>query len=1019
MTKSYLIKLFEATSIDAYKNILAITFTNKAVDEMKGRIINYLIAFTREDIAKDDEAMLSQLSGELDVPKDKLCSKSKRILLHLLHNYAAFDVSTIDGFTHRILRTFAKDLGLSQNFEVALNTKEILIEAVDRIIAQAGKEKLLTQTIITYSLSKIDEDKSWDVSQQLYEVAQLLTSENNTKYLKQISDKSLIDFERYNKKLWLEMNAQKNTVQEAIVSFQMLCKKYDLNKEDFSGGYVFNFFNSLKKNVERQKFDAKYMITIASEPLYPNRVSLEVKNTFDQIQPQIAELFFTAKKAVLRIQFLKVLDKNIIPLSLLNRIQAEVNKIKEERNLLLISEFNELISNTIKDQPAPFIYERLGERYKHYFIDEFQDTSLLQWQNLLPLVEYRLDTSATAKEGSLMLVGDAKQAIYRFRGGKAQQFIDLIDDKNPFRYEKELITLGHNYRSDRQIIDFNNAFFSYLSTTQSNPQYATLFEKAGQEKIKEAEGYVDVEFFEAKTIEELHEVIPPKVVEIIITLQENGVSYQDIAILTRKKQEGIIIANAVSEAQIPIISSETLLISNSAKVLLIISVLKLLLHPEDDHIKLDILEFVLPNSFSEEKKHSFIVNALAVESIDFFNQLQSIDIYVDPKKSLSLPFYDMIEDLVRSFNLIDEPESYVIKLLDEVFAFSQRSNKGITGFLDYWESSKNSISLNAPQDVDAVNIMTIHKSKGLQFPVVIYPYASEKADFRNSDHIWIKNDPPLDDIEVSYIKANKRLENFEETTHEVQYLLAEKELDALNLTYVAHTRAKHQLYILAYDHDKKSEIFNSSAQLKNFLQHNNTWIEGESKYIFGDLSYKTSKDQRPQKTVIMQTLISSSLATQGLQMVTKQGRMWDTSRQGAIEKGLIYHELLAHVTDQTSIDAALKEAIQDELFTEDQKDDFEKMLTNIITHPKLNDYFNNDLIIHNERDVFYDGEILRPDRVVISGNSATIIDYKTGGERSIHEEQISLYKKAYQSLGFNVSQCVLIYLNESVSIKYV
>ena len=432
LVKAYLKILFSSSNQYLFKNILAITFTNKAVAEMKERIIDMLKTFSEAAILKTSSSMFNDICEELEIEPKELHEKSKKLLNTIIHNYAAFDISTIDGFTHKLIRTFAHDLKLPLNFEVELDQDLLLNEAVDSLIAKAGTDDALTKILVDFAIEKADDDKSWDVSFDFNKIAKLLVNENDMPFIETLKHKTLSDFKGLKANLKKDIVSFEKQIIEEAQSVLTLIEEAGLEFGDFSRGSLPKHFQNLVNKKFDVNFDLNWQIDLLeNNPLYPKKVSDDVASIINQIQPRLVNAFKNTKQFVFHLKFLKAFYKNVTPLSVLNAINNELNILKIEQNKMLISEFNSIISKEIQNQPTPFIYERIGEKFKHYFIDEFQDTSVLQWENLIPL----LDNSLSAENGTTMLVGDAKQAIYRWRGGKAEQFIDLFNKtKQAFSY---------------------------------------------------------------------------------------------------------------------------------------------------------------------------------------------------------------------------------------------------------------------------------------------------------------------------------------------------------------------------------------------------------------------------------------------------------------------------------------------------------------------------------------------------------------------------------------------------------
>ena len=455
LVKEYLKLLFCSPYREPYKHILAITFTNKAVTEMKERIISNLRVFASPEVLVVPSDMFSSLCDELSMRPEQLNQSAKLMLQSIVHNYAAFDVSTIDKFTQKLIRTFAYDLKLPINFEVELNTDEILSQAIDNLIAKAGSDKGLTKLLVDFALEKADDDKSYNIEGDFMPIAKLITNEGNTKYLEKLRDKDIKAFNELNSSLIKNIGAIENTIKKESKIVLDFIEECGLQANDFTGGYLLKHFSKLSQGMFNVNLSTKWQENIDSERLYPTRVTDDIASIIDEIQPQLSTAFHGTKSMLIQLKLLKAIYKNLTPLSVLNEINKEVEAIKQEDNILLISEFNSIVSEHIKTQPVPYIYERIGEKFKHYFIDEFQDTSVMQWENLIPLIQ-----NALSSEGaSAMLVGDAKQAIYRWRGGKAEQFINLGSNiVNPFPIEKEVKNLETNFRSYAEVINFNNSF---------------------------------------------------------------------------------------------------------------------------------------------------------------------------------------------------------------------------------------------------------------------------------------------------------------------------------------------------------------------------------------------------------------------------------------------------------------------------------------------------------------------------------------------------------------------------------
>ncbi|WP_341215980.1 UvrD-helicase domain-containing protein [uncultured Wocania sp.] len=1022
LVKAYLKILFSSTNLYLFKNILAITFTNKAVSEMKERIIDMLKTFSEAAILKTSNSMFNDICEELEIEPKNLHEKSKKLLNTIIHNYAAFDISTIDGFTHKLIRTFAHDLKLPLNFEVELDQDALLNEAVDSLISKAGTDDALTKILVDFAIEKADDDKSWDVSFDFNKIAKLLVNENDMPFIETLKHKTLNDFKELKSHLKKEILTFETIIVEEAQRVLTLIEEAGLEQNDFSRGSLPKHF----QNLSNKRFDIKFDLIwqgdlLENNPLYPKKATEDIATIINQIQLQLTMAFNKTKQAVFHLKFLKAFYKNVTPLSVLNAINNELNVLKSEQNKMLISEFNAIISKEIKNQPTPFIYERIGEKFKHYFIDEFQDTSVLQWENLIPLLENSLST----ENGTTMLVGDAKQAIYRWRGGKAEQFIDLFNEvKQPFHIKQKVETLDDNYRSFKEIVDFNNGFFKFLSLQVfTNDDYKTLYENAYQNSTINEAGYVTFSFLDTEKEDDRNELFSENTLNTINNCLENGFDLVDICILVRKKKEGVAVANYLSQHNIPIVSSETLLLNNSPEVNFTNNVLALLIQPKNNEIKIVVLNY-LTTLFNIENKHEFFTNHINLQLPELFKSFEKFNIHINNSDLLQLPLYDLAETIVRSFNLVKTSNAYIQFYLDVVLDFSQKKGSDISGFLHYFAKKKENLSIVSPKGQNAVQIMTIHKSKGLEFPVVIFPFADLDIYRELEPKEWFAlNKEKYNGFSHTLLNYNKDFEHYgDEGSRIFNTHKSEQELDNINLLYVTLTRAVEQLHVISTnDISSKGEVNTKkySGLFIEYLKHINTWEDSKLVYSFGNSKRIIEKETVKKETQIKQQFISTAKETHNIKVVTKSGLLWDTTQKEAIEKGNLIHNIMSKINTKDDIDVAVNDFINVSSINKEQAKKLKTIVNEIINHSKLEDYYTSSYTIYNERDIITkEGIILRPDRVVVNANNeAVIIDYKTGFEDKKHQQQLQSYQDVLEDMSLRVIKKILVYINDDIQIK--
>jgi len=1028
LVKEYLKILLKSNNKEQFKHILAITFTNKAVAEMKERIIETLKQFSSKSIIENPNSMSTIISNELEIEPDVLHEKSKLILNTIIYNYAAFDVSTIDGFTHKLIRTFAHDLKLPLNFEVELDQENLLNEAVDQLISKAGIDKTLTKILIDFAIEKADDDKSWDVSYDFNLIAKLLINENDIPFIKTLKGKTFNDFKNLKTNLRKQIVTNESEIIKIADEALTLIKECGLQFDDFSSSYLPKYFQKLASKNLSVGYNTKWQTDlIENNSLYPKRVTNEIASIINEIQPQIAKAFIDTKDLVFQLKFLKAFYKNITSLSVLNAINSELKKLKDEQNKMLISEFNTIISKEIINQPTPFIYERLGEKFRHYFIDEFQDTSELQWQNLIPLIDNTLSGENLKQEqGTAMLVGDAKQAIYRWRGGKAEQFINLFNKVTlPFQVEQNVETLPTNFRSFKEIITFNNSFFNYLSQLIfSNETYSNLYKEGSvQNTFIEQNGYVNISFLDINKDDNRDEIYPEKVLETINSCICNGYQLNDICILVRKKKEGVAIAEFLSEHGKQIMSSETMLIYNAPEVKFIDAFLKLLIQPDDSETKVIVLNY-LALKFNIEDKHHFLTKHIKLPIAQLFKSFEEFSISLNHNQLLHLPLYDLAETIVRSFKLVETSNAYVQFFLDFVLDYTQKQGSGLSGFLEAFEKKKESLSIVSPEGQNTVQIMTIHKSKGLEFPIVIFPYADLDIYREKDPKEWFPLDSEkYNDFSHALINYNKDFENYSETGNDIHIKhRSQLELDNINLLYVALTRPIEHLYIITKVDVNSKGVINPNTYSGLFMQYlscQQLYSDTQNTYDFGTPKKILDKKNEITQTIKHQEFISTAKENHNIKIVTNAGYLWDTSQKEAIEKGNLIHNIMSHIKTENDIDFVITDFISSGTINSVQANNLKHTLKQIVEHPDLKEYYNSELTIYNERDIIsIDGSILRPDRLVInSKNEASIIDYKTGLQNTKYKEQLQDYQDILEEMDFQVTHKILIYINNDIKIE--
>lgn len=1023
LVKEYLKIILNSPDQRLYQQILAITFTNKAAAEMKDRILDTLQRFAIMDGIDEESGMLDILISETGLSKGTIKIRAKERLQDILKNYASFHIKTIDSFTNKLIKSFAFELGLTADFEVELDTDSILKEAVDVVLSKIGIDKELTSLLVSFSKEKTLEDKSWDISKDLFNISKLILSENDSHELDKMVGKSLVSFSDLSIKLRKEQKIYQAGIKKIGESALDLISENGLDHKDFQRSQLPKFFIKITQHIDDQDFNLESSTSrnVESRNFYGKNKPQHISSAIDSIAEELVKMYEEVFSVYEKHKLNELILKNLVPLAVINTINQALVEIKNNNNIRLNAEFNQLISDHLINEPAAFIYEKLGERYKYFFIDEMQDTSGLQWQNLIPLI----DNAVSAEESGLMLVGDAKQAIYRWRGGRAEQFISLSSDlkdylANPFQISKNLQHLGTNYRSHKEIINFNNDFFSHIAQHFSSQTYTELYESGNRQNTNSKEGgYVRLQFTEALRNVELRNEVFPELVHKTIEELLDQFDPNEICILVRKKKEGAAIAKYLSERGMDILSSETLLIKNNTRVHFIISLLTMLSDDKNEEAKFDVLNFLFDHLEIGFEKHDFLEGLIHHGTAVIFKELERYGIYYSPQKFDEYSIFEGVEDMIRSFRLTTDSDAFLQFFMDFVFDYTQRKSQKNISFLAYWEEKKEKLNIVSSEDVRAVRIMTIHKSKGLEFPVVIFPYNLDLY-YEREPKAWYKDldAERFNGFDSVLVDAFSGIQKTGEHGMDIyKRQRREKELDSFNLLYVCLTRAVEQLYVLSEKKNTRGSIGSSGDLLIDFLDSKELWEEEVLSYEFGDKKRVGTKNKSDNYPETQRGFISSSWKDHQIHIVANSELLWDAERSQAIGYGNLIHEMMAQVDTDKDVEKILEQYLYKGLLADSEMDHIRNLMVSIVSHPLLKIYFQPGLLIVNEREILTEsGQVIIPDRLVFEEQKVTVIDYKTGKPNKDHQLQINNYALVLGKMNFEVMNKILIYIDEEITV---
>jgi ATP-dependent exoDNAse (exonuclease V) beta subunit len=1038
LVKEYLKIALETRNQNQYRHILAVTFTNKAAAEMKERILEALKALSsEEELTGTPKFLLADLlkpkeEGGLGVHTHEISVRSKNVLKSILHNYNDFGISTIDKFTHKIIRTFAHDLHLPLNFNIELDEKELLGASIDMLIAEVGTNKKLTKLLLEYTSKKAESEESWHIEKDLFNFSRNLLKEDGELYLKKIRKLSINDFEKIKTKLYQQTKNFESKVKQMGVEGLQFIKDKGIAHDSFSRSFYPKYWENLSVLKKLVATDTTLKIIGGESNWYAAKVDDSQKSLIDTHQQELIQLFETSRTYLNKFEsdykVNKLIIKNLYSLAMLNEIEKTLQEFKKDNSVLNISDFNKKIAGIVSSEPVPFIYERLGEKYNHYLIDEFQDTSIIQWHNIIPLIDNSL---ASGKFN--MVVGDAKQAIYRFRGGEVEQIIQLPKifrhNNNPLLIERENAltrnflnkNLEKNYRSKVEIVKFNNDFFQSVAPHLTE-QYQQLYKNLTQEFFPiNAGGAIDIEFAEESENQTYREVVLSNIYNIIKNNCKDGYSLRDIAILTRSNKDGSEIASFLLENNINVVSSESLLLNNSEEVTFLLNIYRYLSSPNDKNYQVHLLNYLTQNVYKEDDLfHVFI----ETEGNKLQSYLNSKNIEIDFKQIVNYSLYELAEYLVILFDFDKKVDVYIQFFLDKVHDYASRNDNSVVNFIEWWDTRSDKFSIVIPEGIEAVKVMSIHKAKGLEFPIVIYPFATSSVK-AGEDFFWTSK-TNINGLESAIIPILKDLDNtrFADVYKEE---MAKSTLDLINMLYVALTRPKDRLYIISkieFSKGKRKTSTNGSVAdyLFDFCDNNPAAKLDEHHYQFGIFTPKENKEiEKPINDKVFDT-ISYNNWREKIQISYQSPTVWDVEKPETIgEHGNLIHNILSKVKVKDDLERVLASFLQKGLIAEDKLPAVRIELENVFKIEGVNDLFADFDDLKNERSILIKKEASGisdrieyiPDRVVFKDNKVIIIDYKTGKkEGDKHINQIKGYKDLLSKMGEKNIESYLLYTKE-------
>ncbi|MFI3280341.1 MAG: UvrD-helicase domain-containing protein [Rikenellaceae bacterium] len=1003
-----------------YRNILAVTFTNKATEEMKRRILSEIHSLA----AGDASNYLERLQSELSLSERVVRKRALQVRGAILHDYSRFTILTIDRFFQRIIRAFIQELGIDINYNIELDPATILSQSADRIIEEVSSNDELKRWISEFIEERIEDGRSWDIHEGVLSLGGEIFKESNRETLERPNSKAELKaiVDRFQKSSEQTKAHMKKCAERALE----IVAELGLTTESFNG---------------KSRSFAKYFNTIAAgEIKEPTKTQRDRSNSTDgwgkgaaieaatsRLQPILFEIIETFDNNIKQWNTASLLRENYRSFALLTDLYKMVNMVSNEQNMMLLSETKLILSKFIANNDVPFIYEKVGNRFDRYMIDEFQDTSLKEWHNFLPLLQNAMSQS---EKSSVLIVGDIKQSIYRWRGGD-WRILHSLARRDMGAESTEVVNLKENYRSLPNIVKFNNALIEAvvsLDNTALNGKLESALERQAisveahnelkdmlqqaytdhaqtPRKSGESDGYVELTIHDDE----------PQIVERIKGVLDQGFKPCEILILVRSNTDGIKIAekllefkreNRESRYYFDVMTQEALVVGLAPVSQFIVAVLTLAVNQEDS------IQRAIYNRFLGDRGFDAPLSKSDCEFIQSIRMLSTEEAF---------------EGIVIYYELDKEPNNiaYMQAIHESICNFCSSKNGDITLFLKWWEEHGAARSISVEQSEKSIEITTIHKAKGLEKAVVMIPYCTWSLDPKSggggkadpkktqkSSAVWAEASDQLDELGAFPVKYKKQMG---ESLFSEQYFreFVYSHIDNINMLYVALTRASQALHIFI----KRGKIGvgraitevlpSADGEFKlGDLEGFATASEDKTTISFGEKSapLTRSRTKGNSRLYIMDSYPTSQA---DLRLRLPSQRYFEQDQQVELSprhEGILMHKVFAEAATSEEIGERLSSMLLNGQISQEEHKTLKVKIDKALETEPIKGWFTHTWeTVHNEHDIILpkSSSFKRPDRVMISGNQAVVVDYKFGiHELKEHRQQIEEYKMLLEEMGY-------------------
>ena len=1033
----------------SYRSTLAVTFTNKATEEMKLRILSQLYGIWK--LLPDSKSYIDKIKEDLDVTEEYMSERAGIALHNIVHNYSYFRIETIDSFFQSVLRNLARELDLTANLRIELNDYQIERNAVDELINSLDENSELLTWIMEYIRENMDDDKDWNVIGNIKRFGENIFREYYKTNSKKLNERLLKEgfFKQYTSKLRQMRNEAEVEMQNEAAQFFDALNHNGIEIDDLNNGKngPAGYFIKIKKGIYNNTIVTKRLQKVLDEGSESSWVKQKSSKETQDIVRELANSTLTplvhhaedVRQKNWYIYGSAVLTlRHLNQLRLLNSIENKVRMMNVEQNRFLLSDTHTLLHSLIRDTDSPFIFEKIGNYLENIMIDEFQDTSTVQWQNFKVLLEECM--SHGEQQGNL-IVGDVKQSIYRWRSGD-WRMLNNIEREFPYLNSMlNVCSLDTNYRSSRRVITFNNAFFKRASELEYADQKSSTPDTSSPEQLKKAysdvaqkvpsfrdnHGYVSINLLPN---EDYRQQALQKTAEAVSLLLDSGANYSDIAILVRSNDIIQLIAEFFANElpDVKIVSDEAFRLDSSVSVNIIVNAMLWLTHPDNILAKAYIAKayqtYVLKKS--EQETNKLLATA---EGIDSALPCALIDKRDD---LLTMPIFELAEQIYTLFNIgnIKGEDAYLYAFYDALTDFIANNTANIDSFVEEWNDSIAEKTIQASA-IDGIRIITIHQSKGLEFEHVVIPFCDWTLEKGNT--IWCTpqvepyNELPLIPVDFSASQMKGTIYEFDYNEEHLQNCV-----DNLNLLYVAFTRAASSLFVIAQRGTPSSRSYIVEQAITDIklegssLDGDPSDKKAELLFSYGELEIVETKAKKKSDNIFTPEVenMNVDMATFSNKVEFKQSNKSrdfvadddentdddDRKQLSYIKTGKILHYLFSTINTTDDIDTSLAQLEMDGLIEESDTNikRLRDMLHKRFSNRQVADWFSSRWTLFNECTILdYDAATdtvreHRPDRVMKDEKTGevVIVDFKFGSPRPEYVEQVNRYKALTQNMGY-------------------